>query len=217
MIKAVIFDMDGVIVDSEKIHVKHAKEIFKYLNIEVSETDHAAMTGRSSKNMWQFLKAKHQFRESVEEVLALERAKYYAHVEQYGYKLMPGIVQLIHTIHSAGLAKAVASSSGMHNINKVMAYCNLETYFPVRVSGADFPKSKPHPALFLKAAELMQVDTNECVVIEDATNGLKAAKSAGMKCIAFRGPNVAFAQDHSLADKIITNFTYTTVQELLYF
>jgi beta-phosphoglucomutase-like phosphatase (HAD superfamily) len=99
----------------------------------------------------------------------------------------------------------VASSSEMEIINKVFERFDLDQYFTHKVSGNDFPESKPNPAIFLKAAELAQTPVENCIVIEDSTNGIKAAKAAGIYCIAYKSEGVD-NQDQSLADTVIYDY-----------
>ncbi|PKP15575.1 MAG: ABC transporter ATP-binding protein, partial [Bacteroidetes bacterium HGW-Bacteroidetes-23] len=99
----------------------------------------------------------------------------------------------------------LASSSANVTIQRIFNRFKLDNYFTHKVSGEDFPKSKPHPAIFLKAAELAKTDVQKCIVIEDSTNGILAAKAAGIYCVGYDSFHSKL-QDYSLADKVISHF-----------
>jgi len=99
----------------------------------------------------------------------------------------------------------LASSASMGTINAIFNRFELNNYFIAKLSGADLKASKPHPEIFIKAAIASGYSKNECLVIEDSTNGIKAAKSAGIFCVAFKSPH-SKNQEYTAATKIISNF-----------
>ena len=107
--------------------------------------------------------------------------------------------------HGAGLKLVVASSASMENIKRVFDRFELDQYFVGKISGADLPKSKPHPEIFQKAARIAGEAPEDCFVIEDATNGIKAAKAAGIYCYAFKSEH-STGQDYGLADRVVSSF-----------
>lgn len=206
MIKTVIFDMDGVLVDTEPVHYDVSLLQFKDLNIEVPDEMYHTFTGNSNKMIYQKIKDRFQL---VHEIDDLIDAKNKLFLEAFDKKedlyLMPGVKDLIIDLHTNGIQLIVASSSEMAIINKVFERFDLERYFTHKVSGEDFPESKPNPAIFLKAASYSKAPIEECLVIEDSTNGITAAKAAGIFCIAYKG-KTGIGQDQSKADMIITDF-----------
>ncbi|GEC78805.1 HAD family hydrolase [Flavobacterium aquatile] len=206
MIKTIIFDMDGVLVNSEPLHHEVSLVQFKELNIEVTNEIFATFTGNSNKMIYQKIKDRFQLEHEIEDLIA---AKNKLFIEAFDKKedlhLMQGVKELIEDLYNNGMQLVVASSSEMEIIDKVFERFDLNRYFTHKVSGNDFPESKPNPAIFLKAAELAQTPVENCIVIEDSTNGIKAAKSAGIYCIAYKSEGVD-SQDQSLADSVINDY-----------
>ncbi|MNE54182.1 2-deoxyglucose-6-phosphate phosphatase [compost metagenome] len=156
--------------------------------------------------IYQKLKDKFQLQQEIEE-LVLDKNNLF--IEAFDKKedlhLMPGVKDLIIDLHKNGIQLIVASSSEMAIINKVFKRFDLDQYFTHKVSGEDFPESKPNPAIFLKAASYSKAPIEECLIIEDSTNGIKAAKAAGIYCIAYKSEGVD-SQDQSLADLIVYDY-----------
>jgi HAD superfamily hydrolase (TIGR01509 family) len=119
--------------------------------------------------------------------------------------LIDGVLPLIQELHAHKIQLILASSSAHVTIQRVFNRFKLHQYFNHIVSGEDFPQSKPHPAIFLKAQELSNHEKNECIVIEDSTNGILAAKAAGIYCIGYDSPNSKL-QNYEKADFVIKNF-----------
>lgn len=214
MIKTVIFDMDGVIVDTEPVHHFAYNQLFKQLQIDISPELYASFTGNSTKNIFEKLKTEFDLLQDVETLVNLKRELFN---EAFDHKedlyLLEGVEHLIQDLHSHGMQLILASSSATVTINRIFNRFNLFRYFTHIVSGEDFPKSKPHPAIFLKAAELAMTPVSQCIVIEDSTNGILAAKAAGIYCVGYDSVNSKM-QDYSSADQIITNFNELNYQKI---
>lgn len=206
MIQTVIFDMDGVIVDTEPVHHYAYNQHFKQLKIDVSPEMYASFTGSSTKNIYTIIKAHFGLEESIETLVRAKRDFFNAAFDdKEDLFLLEGVEHLIKDLHSNGMQLVLASSSANETIERIFNRFNLHQYFTFKVSGEDFPKSKPHPAIFLKAAELAQTAVEHCIVIEDSTNGIQAAKSAGIYCVGYDSFHSKM-QDYSKADKVITHF-----------
>ncbi len=207
MIQTVIFDMDGVIVDTEPVHHYAYKQHFKELNITVSDEIYSSFTGNSTRNVFQKVKELFQLDYEVEELILRKR---YLFNDAFDSKpdlfLIDGVEDLIKDLFANGIQLIVPSSASKSTINRVFTRFNLHQYFSHIVSGEDFPKSKPHPAIFEHAASLSVHPKENCIVIEDSTNGVIAAKGAGIYCIGYNSEN-SKNQDLSLADTIINDFS----------
>ena len=206
--------MDGVIVDTEPVHHYAYNQHFTQLNIDVSPEMYASFTGNSTKNIFERLKL--QFKLS-EEVNALVETKRNLFNDAFDSKddlyLLDGVEDLIKDLHSNGMQLVLASSSATVTINRIFNRFGLNKYFTLIVSGEDFPKSKPHPAIFLKAAELSQTPVENCIVIEDSTNGIMAAKAAGIYCIGYDSFHSKM-QDYSLANMVISDFKELSFEKI---
>ena len=206
MVQTVIFDMDGVIVDTEPVHHFAYYQHFKELNIEVSDEMYRSFTGNSTRNIFQKLKAQFDLQEDVEDLILRKRHLFN---EAFDLKedlyLIEGVEELIKDLHANGIQLIVASSASNVTINRVFTRFNLHQYFSHIVSGEDFPKSKPHPAIFEHAASLSVAPKENCIVIEDSTNGIQAAVSAGIFCVGYDSFH-SKDQDLSKANVVIRHF-----------
>jgi HAD superfamily hydrolase (TIGR01509 family) len=218
MIQTVIFDMDGVIVDTEPVHHYAFNQHFKALNIEVSPTMYASFTGNSTKNVFQKLKEHFNLPQEIEDLVNTKRDLFNeAFDKKEDLYLLEGVERLIKDLHANGMQLILASSSAKVTINRIFDRFNLHQYFSHIISGEDFPKSKPDPAIFNHAVFLSQTPKENCIVIEDSTNGIKAAKSAGIYCIGYDSINSKL-QDYSLADIVISDFNelnYNNIKNII--
>lgn len=207
MLKAVIFDMDGVIIDSEPTHMKLENETYKKLGIEVSGDEHLSFVGATSNYMWDTLKNKYKLTQTLEELIEYERNKYFKHLnsDECEITLIEGVKDLIKDLHKNRVKLAIASSSPLNVIEAIAKKFQIEEYFEVFVTGDYVAKSKPEPDIFLYAAEKLGVSPENCIVIEDSNNGVRAAKKAGMKCVGINS-DVEARQDISMADLEINSF-----------
>lgn len=206
MIQTVIFDMDGVIVDTEPVHHYAYTQHFKALNIDVSPEMYASFTGNSTKNIYERLKGIYNLNEQLPLLVEIKRNLFNdAFDSKDDLYLLEGVLDLIQDLHRNGMQLVLASSSANVTIDRIFKRFDLHQYFSHIVSGEDFPNSKPHPAIFQKAASLANTPVENCIVIEDSTNGIKAANAAQIFCIAYNSINSKM-QDLSTADKIIQRF-----------
>ena len=214
MVKTVIFDMDGVIVDTEPVHHFAYQQHFKELNITVTDEIYAGFTGNSTRNVFQKLKELYQLEHEVEDLILKKRYFFNnAFDSKPDLYLIDGVEDLIKDLFANGFQLIVASSASKSTINRVFTRFDLHQYFTHIVSGEDFPKSKPHPAIFEHAASLSIHPKENCIIIEDSTNGIVAAKGAGIFCIGYNSEN-SKNQDLSLADLIINDFSEINAEKV---
>ena len=215
MLQTVIFDMDGVIVDTEPVHHYAYFQHFKELNIEVSAEMFASFTGNSTKNVFQ--KIKDYFQISIETETLVQRKRTIFN-EAFDTKedlfLLEGVEDLIKKLHQSGLQLILASSASKVTIDRVFKRFQLHSYFSHIISGEDFPESKPNPAIFNEAVRLSNTPKENCIIIEDSTNGIKAAHAAGVFCVGYKSIN-SHKQDYSLANIVIDKFEDLDYRSLL--
>jgi HAD superfamily hydrolase (TIGR01509 family) len=206
-VKAIIFDMDGVLVNTEPHHVIIEKKLFARLNLNISDKEHSTYMGRATEIMWiDFVRTK-GIPESVEELVEKhnqEIIKYFSELREI--EVLPGIPDILEKLSSEKVPLAVASSSDAATIDIIMSRTGLRKYFLQVVHRGLVSKSKPAPDIFLYTAALLKSKPEECMVIEDSTHGIRAAKAANMLCIAYKG-KANVNQDLSQADEFIENFS----------
>ncbi len=198
--------MDGVIVDTEPVHRYAYFQQFSELNVAVTEEMFTSYTGNSTRNTFQKVKETFQLDHDVEDLIQRKRTIFNdAFDNKQDLELLPGVEDLIKDFYNKGMQLILASSASKVTISRVFNRFKLHDYFTHIVSGEDFPMSKPHPAIFEHAASLSIAPKENCIVIEDSTAGIKAAKAAGIYCIAYNSFH-SKQQDLSLADKVINHF-----------
>lgn len=204
--EAVIFDMDGVLVNSEPLHIEVEQDNFRKLGLNIPQDEHKNYQGTATNHMWETIKKKHGLKQSVQELVQLTNSLVIPYFSSLStIDPMPGVEMLIRKLHEAKVPLALASSSFPEVIEIILQKTGLKSYFRVVVDSQMAGASKPNPDIFLLAANKLSVSPSKCAVIEDSANGIKAAKSAGMYCIAYAGPGSEL-QDQSQADVIISDF-----------
>lgn len=204
--QAFIFDMDGVLIDSENLYKTIEKELFDEVGVNIDPDEHFSYQGCSNPVMWSQIKKKHHLPHNVEHLVGLTEEKvinYFGAIPEI--RPMPGVVDLLYVLKERGIRLALASSSTIDVINIILAKTGLVSYFPIVVDCTEAGAGKPDPAIFLMAQKKLGVPKENCVIIEDSSNGIRAAISAGIPCIAFNGPGSEH-QDQSAADWRIKHF-----------
>jgi HAD superfamily hydrolase (TIGR01509 family) len=183
-IRAVIFDMDGVLVDSEPLINAAAIAMFKEKGLNVRPEDFLPFVGAGEDRYIGGVAEKYNF---PLDIPAAKKRTYEIYLDLVPARLQtfPGAVEFVHSCREAGLMVAIASSA-----DKIKVQANLQKiglpveFWDAVIWGEDVQKKKPAPDIFLLAAEKMSIDPNWCVVVEDAVNGIQAAHAAGMRCVA---------------------------------
>ena len=214
MLKAVLFDMDGVIVDTEPLHYKAYQKMFAKVGIEVSLEMYEGFTGQSTYGICKQLCTHFNLELEPQELVQIKR-NYFTKLffDDDDLKLLDGVEKLINNYFDHGLTLVVASSASMFTINNVMKRFKLDRFFSNKLSGADLKASKPHPEIFINAAKAANALANECFVIEDSTNGIRAAHKAGIYCVAYKSEH-SKNQDYTLADMLISDYKEITFERM---
>lgn len=212
MIRAIIFDMDGVIIDSEKLKAEAWKKIFSEYQIDDGDKWYIPRIGNSR----QFLceEAIRLFSLPVKiETLSKRKEEIYLNMLEEKTEPIKETIKFIQSI-PRNFKLGVGSSTGKKIIEKQLALINILDNFDLIVSGEDDVKNnKPAPDIYNLIASKMMIEPFDCVVIEDSFSGVQAAKAAGMKCIAYK-TRYTQNQDFLKADLIISNFSELTMEKL---
>ena len=218
MLKAVIFDMDGVIIESEPLHHYAYHNMFKDVNVKVNDALYETFTGKSTINVCKQVCELFNLNETPEYLVSLKR-KHFDVIfnNDPNFDLIEGVFDIIHDYHKNGLTLVLGSSATMPSIERIFNRFDLNPYFKAKLSGADLKQSKPHPEIFINAVQATGYSKNECIVIEDSTNGIEAAKGAGVFCVGFDSFH-SKNQDYSKADLVIKDFNeinYNKINSLI--
>ena len=212
-LEAIIFDMDGVLIDSEKFYMESEQLILKSFGIEVEPLHFRKYCGTTQDYIWSHIKEEFDLTASVEELKKIAPKYLLKLFKEKGVELIPGVRKIITELSVSPLKTAVASSTGKQLIKEHLTELDIVTCFDTLQSGEEVANSKPAPDVFLKAAEVLGVKPENCLVIEDSRNGVLAAKAAGMTCIGFNNLNYP-PIDIKEADEIITDMSVLTLDFL---
>lgn len=196
-----IFDLDGVIIDSEWAHEAAKKRIRKELGA-TRAIDLAAYTGTSNRVFWQTVLDKEGLTGDVDELVRYQFALVLEELKKAKQPEIPGLTELLRFLKERGIKIAVSSGSEEYFIRAILEHLNISAFFSVIVTGNDIKRLKPAPDIYLAALRLSGISAAKAVVIEDSKAGCAAAQAAGIECIGYRngGENT---QDLSKADFLI--------------
>lgn len=201
MIKGIIFDMDGVIVDSEWQYQKRREAFMQQLGYSLEGIELQRFIGESFRSLWTEVAPRVDI--SLEELEEKYESYKKSHPLDYQQALFKEVKPLIETLKKEGYRLALASSSTKADIERCLTETGLFPYFDVVLSGRDFPQTKPDPAVYEAAVQQLNLPKQALVVLEDSAVGIAAAKAAQLKVVAFQNPR--YSLDQSQADAIITS------------
>ena len=197
-LEAVIFDMDGVLVDSEFVYRQGHAAYFASVGVAVSPEELNQLAGSSRKvervlyeQWWERSLGE---RISGEEIERREDEYWDEHPISYREIMNPGVPETLEELRSLGLRLAVASSSPLSHIEKVLAECGIDGCFEVVESGDELHQSKPNPEIYLLTLDKLGLSADVCCAVEDSDPGIQAARSAGLYTIAKREERFGFTQ-----------------------
>ncbi len=212
--KLIIFDLDGVLLDSEPLYMAMNQKLFKTLGVNISVEEYHSFVGISATTMWTIIKAKAHLPQSAEELKAVEKELKYKTLNETPLVPTEGVVEFLEKLKAGRYTMAIASSGLRKNIDTILNKLNVKGYFDLIVSGEDVVKGKPEPDIFLKVSNHFGLKPEDCIVIEDSKNGVLAAKAAGMTCLAYFNPHSG-NQDLTKADFIFDHFNDPKLDERL--
>lgn len=203
--RAVLFDFDGVVVQSERLHMKTFLQLLEPYGVKVAEERwYREFAGTGSRHIFEVLCSEFRVPEDVGALVERRKKIYEAHVRAGELKETPGVRQFLLLLREKGVKAAIVSGSHRTNVAVALAVLGLEGMFELIVSGDDLPQRKPDPEPFLRAARKLGVRPSECVAVEDSPSGSRAALAAGMRLVVVRSPA---SKDLYGYDAIIDDFS----------
>jgi len=212
MIDAVIFDMDGVLIDSEPLHYRTDLTLLGKLGIQIERDYLDRFVGMNNPEMWKTIISEQGITRDVDEILSEQLELKLQLLEDGDWTALSGAVELVEGLVVKEIPVAVASSSSLPFIEGVLRKTGLDRFIHRYVSAESVARGKPAPDVFLEAARMLAVSPVQCLVVEDSRNGVLAAKAAGMRVIGYRNPSSG-DQDLSRADAVVTDHR-DTMREL---
>jgi beta-phosphoglucomutase family hydrolase len=210
-LEAVIWDMDGVLADTAPHHLRAWQETFTKRGINFTEADFMRGFGVRNDAIIRNTLGE-QTTDAETETIAREKEATFRRIIGKDIKPLPGALELVRALYEKGVKMAIASSTVIENIRLIVGSLGIEKYFKAVITGHDVTKGKPSPQVFLVAAQRLGVEPQNCLVFEDAVAGVKAAKSAGMYCVAITSthPREKLAE----ADLVVDSLEKVSVKEL---
>jgi HAD superfamily hydrolase (TIGR01509 family) len=212
-VEAFIFDMDGVIIDSEPIHFDVDIQTMSFFGVSITQNELERYVGMTNPEMWGIIKQEYNLPQSVSEIVEYQLSSKIQLLKSIEIQPIDGIQELILELKEHNILLGLASSSPVQFINEVLLKFDLLDYFDCVVSGEEVANGKPAPDVYLEAARRLGVTADKCVVLEDSKNGVASAKAAQMKCIGFINENSG-NQDLSKADSLVKTIRDVKVKDL---
>jgi len=210
--KAILFDMNGVLVDDEHLQEEAFRQTLAKLNVPLSAEDYITFfIGKTDRKGFEdYLQSLHMVHDISS--LVQQKGKEYENLASGGIQGYPGVKEFVGAAVQKGLHLAVVTSSMKNEAVSVLAGLGLTDFFSAIVAADDVENGKPDPEGYLKGAAALVVDPKECIVVEDAPSGIEAARSAGMACVAV--VNTHAANKLSAADMITEELSAALIDEL---
>jgi len=213
MIKAVLFDFDGVVVQSESLHMKTFMELLAPYGVSVSlEQWYKEFAGTGSRSIFERLVKEYRIDASVDELVERRKKLYEGYVRKGALKKTAGIKEFLALLQKKGIRRAVVSGSHRTNVQTALDVFGMGGLFDLIVSGDELDKRKPDPGPFLYAAKKLGLAPAECLAIEDSFAGCESARRAGMRLVVVRSPASKGLYDY---DAIIDDFSEFPLEMLL--
>jgi len=212
-IKAVIFDLDGTLLDNNQIHFNAWKKYLKDNGMEISDEDFKKnISGRTNQDA-----VAHIYKKDMSEE---EASKYYLEKEEIYRKMyekdiapIAGLRDFLEDLNNHNITMAIATSGIQLNIDFMFEYVPIKKYFKKIINAADITKGKPDPEIFTKTAEKLHIPAENCIVFEDSMAGVKAGKAAGMKVVALTTSHTP--EELNEADMVIKDYTEINFDRLM--
>lgn len=185
MTKAILFDLDGVLIETERETFRFYQDYFKKYGVIIKDEDFVYKAGRKSVDFFNSILTPEQLKKiDTKKLTDLKREQFNNNLDKYAKKVTGG-KELLEFLKGEGLRLVLASQNESRMIDNVLNWLKIKEYFEVILSLDDIKNKKPNPEMYFLAAQKINVPSSECIVIEDSVDGIAAAKNAKMFCIAF--------------------------------
>ncbi|GBG96654.1 HAD family hydrolase [Lactococcus termiticola] len=204
-VKAIIFDMDGVLVDTENYYLKRREDFFASQGISLAGFPHSFFIGGKMQDVWDKILGDAYSPEEKAKILSAYDKHKKGNVLPYTELLFPDVRDILEFLKNKGIRMALASSTAMSDIEHNLKVNELAGYFELLRSGSDLKHSKPDPEIYLITLEALGLAKDEVIVIEDSEKGIASAKAAGLECWAIKDDR--FGMNQEAADQIFPSLT----------
>lgn len=212
MFKAVIFDLDGVIVDTTRAHYLSWRDSFAEFGIKLTEDQYKRnMSGRKAWENAKRVLGEKAYQKNLQKVIVKKTIIFFQFFNQR-VKLVQGVVEFLSELKRNIIPIALATSARREVLDFIFQKLSLRDYFDAIVTGYDVIQEKPHPEIFLKAASKIGAKPSDCVVFEDSHSGVEAAKRAGMKVVLIMTSHTQNEIPH--VDKAIKDFSQISIKDI---
>jgi beta-phosphoglucomutase len=215
MLECVLFDFDGVVVQSERLHMETFLDLLSPYGVRVDEVRwYREFAGTGSRHIFEVLVKENGINEDVDLLVEKRKKIYEARVRAGELKETPGVRGFLEYLSSVKKKTAIVSGSHRTNVRAALETLGLGK-FDIIVSGDDMSERKPDPAPFLRAAEMLSITPKNCVVIEDSPAGCESARRAGMKLIAMESPALPYVGKYDMEIKDFTGDNLDRLKKFL--
>lgn len=193
MIKAVIFDMDGLMIDSERVTFECYQKVLEKMNLTMSKEFYKTLLGKTLKTAYQLMFDEYGYDFPVDHVIVDVHAMMNNIFENEGVPIKPGLIELLTYLKENNYKTMVATSSGRERVNHILDLAHLTSYFDDSICGDEVSKGKPNPEVFLTACRKLGVEPQEALVLEDSEAGIQAAYSGNIPVICI--PDMKYPEE----------------------
>lgn len=210
MIKAIIFDMDGLMIDSERVTFECYQERLKDMNLTMDEEFYKTLLGKPIKGIYQRFYDVYGNEFPIENVIQDVHQLMAERFETEGVPVKKGLVELLHYLKDNNYKTIVATSSNRDRVDKILAQAKITEFFDDSICGDEVTKGKPNPEVFLKSCQKLGVNVDEAIVLEDSEAGIQASYDANIKVICIPDMKYPEKQYEEKTFKILKDLTEVT-------
>lgn len=211
MIKAIIFDMDGLMIDSERVTFECYQERLKDMNLTMDEEFYKTLLGKHIKGIYQRFYDVYGNDFPIQNVIQDVHQLMAERFETEGVPVKKGLVELLHYLKDNNYKTIVATSSNRDRVDKILAQAKITEFFDDSICGDEVTKGKPNPEVFLKSCQKLGVNVDEAIVLEDSEAGIQASYDANIKVICIPDMKYPEKQYEEKTFKILKDLTEVTV------